>query len=463
MKVLHVLANSPPDVNGYAVRTKMLLEASQRNNVAECFALTSPWYPHRDSMIEEIELNDILYQRTIHPSRKENSKLSHKLVALFTKQKKEKTTIQQINQSKKKNPILRIFDFLYFGIFKVGRFFRNGFRLFWKVIEEKILIRQFTKRIIEVSVNSEIDLIHAHTPYRVGLPALIAAKKLKKPFVYEMRGIWEETAVANGRWNRNGPAYRRFQKFENKVLRGADSVICISQTLKEEAIKRGVPESRISVVTNAVNLSKHDESSKSDLLDLARANLSKSEDIVVGYIGSLRKMEGVDLTADAVAKLIERGRSVQFFVLTGEDGQIELKQHCARLGISDKTTILGPVPHEMVKPFFDLIDIFVVSRPDSIVTRLVTPLKPFEAMARGKVVIASKLPALEEIISHKETGLLFEAGNVEDLSDTIESCIINEELRDILSNNAQEFVQRERTWDRVIENYRNLYSGLISK
>lgn len=463
MKVLHVLANSPPDVNGYAVRTKMILESIERNEIAECLALTSPWYPDRDSMVEELELNNILYQRTIHPSRKKNRKFSHKLVSFFTKQKKQKTSIQQISESKKKNPLIRVFDFFYYGIFKVGRFIRNNFRLFWKVIEEKILIRHFTKKIIEVSLKSEIDIIHAHTPYRVGLPGLIAAKKLNKPFVYEMRGIWEETAVANGRWRRNGPAYRRFQKFENKVLKGADSVVCISQTLKEEAIKRGVAESKISVVTNAVNLHKYDESSTSELLDVARQRLAKSDDIVIGYIGSLRKMEGVDFTADAVANLIQRKHKVQFFVLTGEDGQNELKQHCANLGILDKTTILGPVPHEMVKPFFDLIDIFVVSRPDSIVTRLVTPLKPFEAMAMGKVVIASKLPALQEIITHNETGLLFEAGNVEDLSDTIESCIGNEEKRDTLSKNAQEFVQSERTWDRVVENYSNLYSNLISK
>ena len=77
MKVLHVLANSPPDVNGYAVRTKMILESTEKNKVAECFALTSPWYPDRDSMVVDAEINNILYQRTIHPARKKNSRFSH--------------------------------------------------------------------------------------------------------------------------------------------------------------------------------------------------------------------------------------------------------------------------------------------------------------------------------------------------------------------------------------------------
>ena len=304
MKVLHVLANSPPDVNGYAVRTKMILESIDRNDIAQCVALTSPWYPDRDSMVESVEINNILYNRTIHPSRGENSRLSHKLVSFFTPKKSKFPKISEGVSPRRNNPLVRIFHFFYFGISKVGRLFRFYFRLLWKVIEEKILIKYFTKRIIEVATESEVDIIHAHTPYRVGLPGLLAARKLKKPFVYEMRGIWEETAVANGRWSRNGPAYRRFQNLENRVLRQADAVVCISQTLKDEAIKRGVEESKITVVTNAVTVTETMNSQQNEILKLATEQLSQNNELVVGYIGSLRKMEGVDFTAQAVAKLV---------------------------------------------------------------------------------------------------------------------------------------------------------------
>ena len=150
------------------------------------------------------------------------------------------------------------------------------------------------------------------------------------------------------------------------------------------------------MVTNAVTVTETKHSQQNEILKLATEQLSQNDELVVGYIGSLRKMEGVDFTAQAVAKLVERGHNVQFFVLTGESGQAELKSYCGKLGIQDRSVILGPVPHEEVKPFFDLIDIFVVSRPDSVVTRLVTPLKPFEAMAMGKTVVASNLTLLEK-------------------------------------------------------------------
>ena len=458
MKVLHVLANSPPDVNGYAVRTQMILENQNQLEQIDCLGLSSPWYPDRDSMVEDFNMDGVQYLRTLHPSRKKNSKLSHKLVKFFTRKSKSKSVISSNGDEDKKFFLLRIFDFFYYGIFKLGRAIRHFFRIGWKVVEEKILIKYFTKRIIEVAKQNNAEIIHAHTPYRVGLPALKAARKLGLPFVYEMRGMWEETAVANGRWLRNGPAYRRFQNYETKVLRKADSVICISETLKKEAISRGVNPKKITVVTNAVEKGMSKKKSKSSSLKSAKDSLNLSASTkVVGYIGSLREMEGVDLTAKAVAKLADNGHNVRFFVLTGENGQEELRALCNKLGIVDKSTIMGPVPHEEVPVFYDLIDVFIVSRPDTRVTKLVTPLKPFEAMAMGKAVIASKLPALEEIIQHEKTGLLYTPDNLESLVDSIEKCIQDDDLTKSLGDSAKNWIEENRTWDIVVKNSLKAY------
>ena len=325
-------------------------------------------------------------------------------------------------------------------------------------------MKYFMKRIIEVAKQEKVDLIHAHTPYRVGLPALRAARKLKLPFVYEMRGMWEETAVANGRWRPNGPAYRRFQNYETKVLRSADSVVCISETLKREAISRGVSESKITVVTNAVDEKMSTESESHELFDQVKQQLALEKSTkVVGYIGSLREMEGVDLTAEAVAQLSSNGHDVRFFVLSSESGQVELRQHCKKLGLGEKAIIAGPVPHDSVAQFYDLIDIFVVSRPDSRVTRLVTPLKPFEAMMMKKAVIASKLPALEEIIEHGKTGMLYKADDVNSLVETIEQILADEKAIVELGNNAHSWILGNRTWQSVVENYYQAYQTASKK
>ena len=447
MVVLHILANGPPDVNGYAIRTQMILK--HQKSSMNVIGLTSPWYPQRESMINEYQLDGIDYYRTIHPlHRKEKIPISHKIIRSQTK-KELNNASQSVNGNKK--PASNIF---VKAIRAPGYFARIG----WKVVEEKILIKYFTKRIIEVAKQNNAEIIHAHTPYRVGLPALKAARKLGLPFVYEMRGMWEETAVANGRWLRNGPAYRRFQNYETKVLRKADSVICISETLKKEAISRGVNPEKITVVTNAVEKDMSKKKSKSSSLKSAKESLNASKTTkVVGYIGSLREMEGVDLTAKAVAKLVEKDHDIRFFVLTGENGQAELRALCKKLGIADKSTIMGPVPHEEVPVFYDLIDVFIVSRPETRVTKLVTPLKPFEAMAMGKAVIASKLPALEEIIQHEKTGLLYTPDNLESLVDSIEKCIQDDDLTKSLGDSAKDWIKENRTWDIVVKNSLKAY------
>ena len=442
MEILHVLANGPPDVNGYAVRTHGLMKAYSELPNVEVVGLTSPWYPDRDSMAETIEMDGVSYHRCLHPARmKSVSGVGMKWTA---SRGKNRIAGSQGFASK---PLWRRALSLLFKPLRPG----------WAWLEEKIIFKHFTSRIIEVAKDENAQIIHAHVPYRVGIPALRAARKLGLPFIYEMRGMWEESAVASGLWKSGGLAYRRFRRMETKVLRAADSVICISETLRKEAISRGVKEDKISVVPNAVDAEVVRKES-----DLFHEMKEKFEDkLVVGYIGSLRELEGVDLTAEAVSILKQKGVDVNFFVLSSESGQDELRAYCNELGIENQSYIAGPVPHDQVAPFYDLIDVFVVSRPDTRVTRLVTPLKPFEAMLAGRALVMPDLPALAEIVSDGKTGLLYPPGNIEKLADPIEELLNDKDKREELGGNASQWIVQNRTWTSVIQNVPELYLGLL--
>ena len=449
---MHVLANSSPETNGYAIRSHMLLKHQANMDGFQVEAITSPWYPHRDSMIDDFESDGVTYHRVVHPARREqNSKLTHKIIKKFTKIKM-KEEFESSGQLRKKKSIRKIFDFFYYGVLKIGRICLKLLRVPWKVLEEKVLMKYFEDSLVAKYKNQNIEIIHAHTPYRVGLPALKAARKLGIPFVYEMRGMWEETAVANGRWRHNGLAHRRFKRMEDKVLRAADSVITISETLRNVAIIRGVDPEKIVKVTNGVEEFFIDDTTKSQSFEQIKQQLSlKRGSIVVGYIGSLREMEGVSFTAKAVGKLVREGQDLKFFCLTGLAGQEELIQVCLDENLTEHSLIVGPVPHYDVPPFYDLIDIFVVSRPDFEVTRKVTPLKPFEAMGRGKAVIVSDLEALTEIVQDKNTGLIFTPGDINGLSSVISELTENSEFRDKLGHQASNWVRQNRLWKDVIQ------------
>jgi glycosyltransferase involved in cell wall biosynthesis len=242
------------------------------------------------------------------------------------------------------------------------------------------------------------------------------------------------------------------------VMRNADAVICISETLRQEAISRGTPSEKISIVPNAVN-PVETEPEVSELLVEVQGKIGDSQ--VVGYIGSLRELEGVDSTADAVSILRKRGVNAKLFALSSESGQSELIAHCEKLGIGDDAIITGPVPHNQVAPFYELIDVFVVSRPDKRVTRLVTPLKPFEAMQAGRALVMSNLPALAEIVEDGKTGRLYPPDNIEKLADIIERLLNDKGKIDALGSAASQWIVENRTWSKVVRGTTEVYQRLV--
>ena len=440
MRVLHVLANSPPDVNGYAVRTQNILAAQLANSKIQPVGLTSPWYPDRESMSKTLVEGGISYLRCLHPARME----AVPGIGLNWVASRGKSRIINDSKPKRKSLVKR-------SIHYVLGFMRPV--MYW--IEERILFKHFRNRIVEVAKSEQAEIIHAHVPYRVGIPSMQAARILNLPFVYEMRGLWEESAIASGRWRAGGIAYRRFRRLENKVLKNADAVVCISNTLRDEAISRGVEPNRIFVVPNAVNHT-IEPSQKPDLYIEAEEKLANHS--VVGYIGSLRSLEGVNLTANAVAKLRKNGINAKFFVLSSESGQADLREYCRELGIDNDSYIVGPVPHGQVSHFYKLIDVFVVSRPDTRVTRLVTPLKPFEAMYHSRPLVMSDLPALAEIVENGENGILYPPGNLSGLVESISSILADKSYGDRLGKAAREWIISERTWPDVCTEYDLIYS-----
>jgi glycosyltransferase involved in cell wall biosynthesis len=532
IKVLHVLANSRPDLNGYAVRTHDLLMAQWNTEKVHPIGLTSPFYPERESLISPIKVDEIEYFRSIHPfhdldaqgisswwlSKRAKNKLSkkpaptsavleqgHQVVSQLETPPLQPVNEVAINEVHNSRPFF--LKLLVKPVRFTRKFIRSTYRVSRRIIrffirtsrkmlrttrrfvrrmtrpiramlgpfpmwvEERFLMRKLTRDVIRFARQESAQIIHAHTPYRVGRPAQIAAKKLGLPFVYEMRGIWEDTAVANGRWKPTGLAYRRYRAMETKVLRSAGRVICISETLAGEAISRGVNPEVINIVQNAVDPVKiiHPSKSESSATEEEQQHLRKTIDIldrkestcVVGYIGSLRDLEGVDLTADAVGLLHNERRDVRLLVLSGKANQEALRERCEGLGLGGAALVTGPVPHERVPHYYDLIDIFVVSRPDERVTRLVTPLKPFEAMMMGRAIIVSDLPALAEIVEDGERGILFKAGDESALAEKIRQLMDDQSERKRLGTAAKVWVESERTWPEVVKGSLQAYEALL--
>jgi glycosyltransferase involved in cell wall biosynthesis len=182
---------------------------------------------------------------------------------------------------------------------------------------------------------------------------------------------------------------------------------------------------------------------------------------VIGYVSSLNPYEGIRYLLAAAAALRARGRALRVLIVGDGEDREALVTAGHELGLDDGTLVMpGRVPHEDVVGYYSLIDVFVVPRTAARVSQLVTPLKPFEAMAMERPVVISDLPALREIVEPGETGLTFRAEDADDLATVVEGLLDDPALRNRLGRQAREWVLTERTWAANGRRYRELYERL---
>jgi glycosyltransferase involved in cell wall biosynthesis len=111
--------------------------------------------------------------------------------------------------------------------------------------------------------------------------------------------------------------------------------------------------------------------------------------------------------------------------------------------------------------YYGLIDVLAYPRHRMRLTELVTPLKPLEAMAQGRMFVASDVGGHRELVRDGETGFLFPAGDADALARAIDGVLARREDWPRMRVQARRFVETERTWVRSVARYESVYSGLL--
>ncbi|WP_247695296.1 glycosyltransferase family 4 protein [Streptomyces sp. B93] len=302
-------------------------------------------------------------------------------------------------------------------------------------------------------------VLHPATDHGNGRVALALRAAYGLPVVYEVRGFLEDTWLtqAPGRGGAD-PTYLARRELETRCMREADLVLTLGAAMKAEIVARGVPAERVLIVPNAV-----DEEFLAPLPDGApvRARLGIApDDFVVGTVSSLTPHEGIGTLLHAGAELRRRGVPVRLLIVGDGPERAALGELAGRLGLGDGAAVFtGRVPYAQVREFHAVLDVFAVPRTDARVCRLVTPLKPVEAMASGLPVAASDLPALAELVKPGETGLLIPPSSPQTWADELESLLYSRKRYE-WGEVAREIVARDRTWARVASTTREAYRAL---
>jgi PEP-CTERM/exosortase A-associated glycosyltransferase len=318
-----------------------------------------------------------------------------------------------------------------------------------------------TKRRIDGLIDEfRPDVVHAHSPVLNVLPALRAARRKRIPVVYEVRALWEDAAVDHGTTREGSLRYRASRALETYALRRADHVTTICEGLRKEITSRGIDDARVTVIPNAVDA---EEFAISSVVDHElRAHLGLSDKIVVGFAGSFYAYEGLDLLIDALAILANCMPRLHVLLVGGGPQDAPLREAVGARGLGARVTFTGRVPHAEVQRYYGLIDVLAYPRRSMRLTELVTPLKPLEAMAQGKMFIASDVGGHRELVRHGDNGFLFAAGDAEALAQALVSLLDARQSWPHVAERARRFVERERTWTRSVRGYHDVYASVLS-
>ncbi|MFZ1827432.1 MAG: TIGR04063 family PEP-CTERM/XrtA system glycosyltransferase [Candidatus Competibacteraceae bacterium] len=331
----------------------------------------------------------------------------------------------------------------------------------WPVLNQVAVVRGLTRRLREVVEQVKPDILHAHSPALNGLAALPMARRYQLPLVYEVRAFWEDAAVDQGTSTEGGLRYRLTRALETYVLQRTAAVTTICEGLKNDMTARGIPAEKITVIPNAVDIEAFHLGGAPDPELQTRLGLQGHR--VLGFIGSFFAFEGLALLLAALPGLLAQAPDLRVLLVGGGEQEAALRRQAQDSGIADRVILVGRVPHDQVQKYYDLVDVLVYPRLSMRLTELVTPLKPLEAMAQGRLFIASDVGGHRELIRDGETGVLFRAGDIADLQAQTLDLLAHPERWPALKANGRRFVEEERNWAVSVARYRAIYERLAGQ
>lgn len=308
------------------------------------------------------------------------------------------------------------------------------------------------------------QILHTTTHYVNGLATGAAARSIGAPWVYEVRGVLEETWAAAGGSTVERAARRQSQRFtlmrakEIEVAVAADAVITLGETMRDHLIDGGVPAEKITLIPNSVSEAVVDADTSRAPAEV-RAGLGLPTDgMWVGTAASIVGYEGLDDLVDAVILAREKGTDLRLLIAGDGVALPELRERAAVLG--ENVIFTGRVSQTEAIEYQLGLDAIVVPRKNEPVCRLVTPIKPIEAMGLGRPVVTCDLPALNELVP-ESAGLRVATGNPDDLAGVLSELACDDSARIRLGKNGRDHVLATRRWKDIGQRYSQVYSRLM--
>ncbi|HEX9912486.1 MAG TPA: glycosyltransferase family 4 protein [candidate division Zixibacteria bacterium] len=310
-------------------------------------------------------------------------------------------------------------------IIRTGSFLLFSFSAFWEV--RKILKERKWDLVVE-----DINKLPFYSFCWHNLPLLVVVHH------FFDKAIFREVNPLFG-------AYVYLSERSIPIFYRRKSFLAVSQSTKEELLRRGIPGEKIKVIYCGID---H---------QLYRVNLDLKKDPVptILYLGRLKKYKSTDLLLKALPLIMKKVSDVRLVIVGEGDYKSELQNLTRNLGLENRVIFTGFVDEKTKVEWFHRAWVSVYPS-----IKEGWGLTNIEANACGTPAIASNVPGLRESVLPGKTGFLFEYGNIQDLADKIIRIIIDKELIDRLSQEGILWASNF-SWDKVTEEVEKLLQDIV--
>lgn len=296
------------------------------------------------------------------------------------------------------------------------------------------IIRHYAyyRRVLRIARTA--DMVLALDPVSVGLPALWAAKKAKKPFIVKIVGdyAWEQGQQRFGvmqnldefvKTKHVSFSVRMFRRIQTHVARSAIRIIVPSEYLKNIVATWGISHDKIEVIYNAVPIEE---------IGIVPKDVEKLQRPLVVTAGRLVPWKHIDGIIDAVAAIPDASLAI-----VGDGPYRATLERRANEKLQGRFIFTGMLSHRDTLAALRLSDVFVLNSSYEGLSHLL-----IEAQALGVPTVATHIGGNPEVITNEKDGLLVPIGDTTILTETLARIFSDEELRTRLSVNALESAKR---------------------
>jgi|TARA_R100000963_G_C4643311_1_gene107103 glycosyltransferase involved in cell wall biosynthesis len=314
------------------------------------------------------------------------------------------------------------------------------------------------KKIIEVLSNEDYDAIHVHDLYLFGAIRLVR-KKVNKWFVGDLHENYVD-ALKDYKWSTTYPnklivSISKWERKEKEWLQYFDRLIVVNEGMKDKNIAKGVPEDKISVVSNSIDTATFSN------YEIDEAIIDRYQDFfTLIYVGGFVSNRGLEHVVKGMATVKEYNSNIKLLLVGDGEVMNTLQQLTKQLDLEDVIDFEGWQPQNKIRSYLEASNVGLVPFKRTPQTNNSSSNKLYQYMYFGVPVLATNCTSVKKLVDEEQCGIVYEEESQDQFSEHVIHLFEDAKVREKYSKNGREAVKLKYNWEKEAKKLINLYGQL---